>query len=218
MKKTLKNIIVIALISSILFALSGCGKKEENLSEDNNATQGNEQKTPEFSMGEWKDNVYSNDFLGLKFNLPEGWEYSNDEEIAEMMNIGTELLNDDQKVAAEISKLTSAYYMVANDPNTGNSVTIVSEKPAIEVTTDYYINQLKTQLTSVESINYEIGETSKETVANIECDTLAVTASMSGHEIAQKYYLYKIDKYFVSIIVTSTTGETTINDIIKSFE
>lgn len=169
-------------------------------------------------MGEWKGNTYSNEFLGLKFNLPQGWAYSSDEEIAQMMNVGAELLNDDQKIAAELAKLTSVYYMVANNPNTGDSVSILSEKPMMDVTTEYYLDQLKTQLAAVESMNYEIGDTSKEKVSGKEFETLTVTASMSGIEVAQKYYVCKMDEYFVCIIATSTSGETGINDMIKSFE
>lgn len=220
MKKVLKSMLAIVLTASMLFVLSGCGNKEEEKTTNDNEKINVEQenKTVEFSMGSWSDNVYSNDFLGLKFKLPNGWKYSSDEEIAEMMNLGTELLNDEQKAAAEISKLNNAYYMVANDPNTGDNISIISEKPAMEVTTEFYINQLKTQLQNVNTINYEIGETSKETVAGKECDTLTVDASMSGVKMTQRYYIYKVDKYVICIISTSTSGEQKINDIMKNFE
>lgn len=220
MKKVLKSMLAIVLTASMLFVLSGCGNKEEEKTTNDNEKMNVEQenKTVEFSMGSWSDNVYSNDFLGLKFKLPNGWKYSSDEEIAEMMNLGTELLNDEQKAAAEISKLNNAYYMVANDPNTGDNISIISEKPAMEVTTEFYINQLKTQLQNVNTINYEIGETSKETVAGKECDTLTVDASMSGVKMTQRYYIYKVDKYVICIISTSTSGEEKINDMMKNFE
>lgn len=218
MKKTLKNMLIILLTASMLFLLVGCGNKEESTTNNITNEEATEEKKVEFSMGEWNDNVYTNEFLGLKFKLPEGWTYASDEEIADMMNLGTEFLNDDQKVAAEVSKLTSAYYMVANDPNTGNNVSIISEKPVMEVYTENYINQLKAQLSAVESINYEIGETSKEKIADREYDTLTASASMSGVKITQKYYIYKMDKYFIGIITTSTTGETALNEMIKSFE
>lgn len=220
MKKLLKSTLAIFLTASMLFVLSGCGNKEEEKATNDNKNTKVEQenKTVEFSMGSWSDNVYSNDFLGLKFKLPNGWKYSSDEEIAEMMNLGTELLNDEQKAAAEISKLNNAYYMVANDPNTGDNISIISEKPAMEVTTEFYINQLKTQLQNVNTIKYEIGETSKEAVAGKECDTLTVDASMSGVKMTQRYYIYKVDKYVVCIISTSTSGEQKINEIMKSFE
>lgn len=210
MKKVLRNALIVLLAMVMLFSLTGCGKKEDS-------KQGEEQKT-EFSIGEWKDNVYTNDFLGLKFNLPEGWTYSSKEEIADMMNLGYEILNDDQKAAVEVSKLNSAYYMVANDPDTANNIAIMSEKVTLDVTTEYYINQLKTQLSSVSSIKYQIDGVSKEKVGNIECDTLTASATMYGVKVSQKYYVYKIDKYFVAIIATSRTGETGINEMMQNFQ
>lgn len=228
MKKAIKIALMILLVASMLFVLTGCGKEEKVTT--NNTNTGNEQvalesenaekenSKTELSMGEWKGNTYSNEFLGLKFNLPQGWAYSSEKDIAEMMDIGSELLNDDQKIAAELAKLTSVYYMVANNPNTGDSVTILSEKPLQDVTAKYYLDQLKTQLQALESMNYEIGDTSKEKVSGKEFETLTVTASMSGIEVAQKYYVCKMDEYFVCIIATSTSGETAINDIMKSFK
>ena len=227
MKKVIKNTLLIILVASMLFLLVGCGGKditttneaEKNESKDITTTNEEEKnESKEFSMGEWKNNVYTNDFLGLKFNLPEGWSYSSDEEIAKMMDLGVDLLNDEQKMESEVAKLTSVYYMVANDPNTGNSVVLLSEKPLIDLTVDSYLNQLKNQLTSVDSINYEMGEEGKETIANKEFATLTATATMNNVKMIQKYYVYKLDKYFVSIIATSTTQDTGINEIIRNFE
>ena len=150
MKKVIKNTLLIILVASMLFLLVGCGGKditttneaEKNESKDITTTNEEEKnESKEFSMGEWKNNVYTNDFLGLKFNLPEGWSYSSDEEIAKMMDLGVDLLNDEQKMESEVAKLTSVYYMVANDPNTGNSVVLLSEKPLIDLTVDSYLNQ-----------------------------------------------------------------------------
>lgn len=220
MKKTIKSALIILIIAIMLFVLVGCGEEEKETTENKNNVieQTTEETKPEFSMGEWNNNVYTNEFLGLKFNLPTDWTYSSDEEIAEMMNIGVEMLNDDQKAAAEIAKLTGVYYMVAQDSNTGNNVNIFSEKQITEISTEKYITALKTQLSAVQSISYEIGETSKEKVANKECDTLTVSAKMSGVEVMQKYYIYKIDEYVIGIIATSLNGETGINEIMECFE
>lgn len=213
MKKAIKNIALMACVVAMLFTLSGCGKEEGS----KEGKKQEEQKT-QFSMGKWEDNVYTNDFLGIKFNLPEGWKAATDEEIAKMMNVGKELLNDDQKALAELAEKSGVYYMSVNDPSTGNNIIVLTEKTAVDVNTEYYINQLKTQLTSVNSVKYTIGETSKATIAGREYDTLTATASMYGYTTTQRYYVYKMDKYFVGIIVTSNTGESAIDEMMNSFE
>lgn len=224
MKKTIKGLLIFMLIASMLFVLTGCGDKEnakkddkEEVVEQKQEIKVEETEKAEFSMGEWNNNVYTNDFLGLKFNLPQGWSYSSNEEIAEMMNMSAELLNDDQKAAAEMAKLTSVYYVFAQDTS-GNNVNIFSEKQFTDITTENYINALKTQLTALQSMSYEIVETSKEKVGDIETDTLTVSVKVSGVELTQKYYIYKIDKYIVGIIATNLNGETGIDEIIECFE
>ena len=221
MKRAIKIALIILISITILFVLTGCGK-EEKISTNTTIIEDKEiEKTEtetEISIGEWKGNTYENDFLGIKFNLPQGWKNLTSEEITEMMNLGEELLNDDQKLAAEIAKLTSVYYMVANNPNTGDSVTILSEKLMTDVTEENYLNQLKNQLTSVESMEYEIVESSEENVAGKSYKTLSVNANLSGVIVPQKYYIYKLDNYMVCIIVTSISGESNINTIMKSFK
>lgn len=215
MKKALKNTLVLLIIGAMLFLLTGCGKKEEDSKKEEKPSE--EQKR-EFSIGKWEDNVYTNDFLGLKFNLPDDWTHYSKEEMAEIMNLGSELLEDEQKAASEIAKLNSAYYMMASDPNTGSSIAVMSEKSTMDYTTEFYINQLKGQLTSVSSIKYTVEGTSKEKVGDNECDALTVSATVSGIKTTQRYYIYKIDNYFIAIIATSMNGETGINEMMSNFQ
>ena len=221
MKKTIKVLLSILLVASMVPVLTGCGDKEnskkgEDAVEQSKDVNVQQEEKVEISMGKWNGNVYTNDFLGLKFNLPEGWKYSSDEEIAEMMNLGADLLNDEQKASAELAKLTSVTYVAANNPNTGNNVTIMSEKLLMDLTTEYYINQLKTQLAAVESMKYTIGGTATEKVGSLEYDTL--TVSVDAYGITQKYYIRKMDNYIACIILTSVNGETGINEMVNCFQ
>ena len=216
MKKVLKCMLIFMIFVCIIITFTGCGKKEETTT--NEVAEKKEESKKEFSMGEWTDNVYTNEFLGLKFKLPAEWEYSNDEEIVEMMDLGKELLTDEQQKLSEISKLNSVYYAVAQNPTTGDNISIMSEKLVASVTTDYYLNALKTQLEAVDSIDYTIEGTSKETIANREYDVLKTSASVSGVNLVQKYYVYKLDNYMLAIIATSTSGENGITNMMNCFE
>lgn len=223
MKKTVRAIFIVISVC-MLITLVGCGKKEEKTSISNEkvgvqeAVEKEETKA-EFSMGEWKENTYENSFLGVKFELPTGWERLDDEQIAEMMNLGDTIVSNDLNTdIEEIKNLNSAYYMVANDPETGNNITIMSEKPILNVTTEKYIESLKTGLEQVTTIKYTIGESSKETVAGKTYDTLTATATVNGVSLVQKYYVRKVDNYVLAIIATSVTGENGINSMMKSFK
>lgn len=172
----------------------------------------------EFSLGEWNDNIYTNDFLGIKFQLPEDWKRFSDEDLAQVMNLGTELLNDDQKKLAELSKINSVSYMGANNPATGDSIMVSSVKSIFDLTAEYFMNGVKTQLQALESIDYEVSEISKEELAGREYYVLTAKSEISGINLIQKFYVYKIDKYFLEIVATTLMGEDAITEMMKAFE
>ena len=172
----------------------------------------------ECSLGEWNDNIYTNDFLGIKFQLPEDWKRFSDEDLAQVMNLGTELLNDDQKKLAELSKINSVSYMGANNPATGDSIMVSSVKSIFDLTAEYFMNGVKTQLQALESIDYEVSEISKEELAGREYYVLTAKSEISGINLIQKFYVYKIDKYFLEIVATTLRGEDAITEMMNAFE
>lgn len=219
MKNILKRISIILIISSALVLLPGCEKEKEVTPDEGDKVENkSDSSAKEFSMGKWNDNVYENEFLGLKFKLPDNWLYSSDEEIAEAMDIGIEVLSDDEELIKQVAKLTSVYYVMANNPNTGDNVLIMTEKPFMKVTTEYYLNQLKKQLSNLDGLEYKFDDVTKESVANMEFDVLTATVNNSKNELTQKYYVHKMDKYFIVIIVTDVSSEDDVKNITKYFE
>lgn len=223
--------LTIALL--MVLALAGCNNNETPIVDDTNINDSstviedtantNEDTTPEtsnteseISMGNWNESVYTNDFLNLKYTLPEGWISYSDEEIAKLMNVSSELAFGEKDFIKEIAKLTSVYYLFTQSPTNGNNVSVLTEKPLVDVTVEYYINQLKTQLAAMTTIKYEIGETSTSKIGDKDVTVLSVSAP--DYNLLQKYYVYKVDEYFVGIVATSSTGEDGINEIISCFE
>lgn len=246
MKKTLKTILVIAMLSIVIISMTACGKKEENnvdnkkeenraesinetnknntavvknnqTTTDDNNTTGNETKTTDISRGEWNGNQYVNEFANIKFNLPSGWSKYSDEQIAQVMNVGVELLNDDQKKLAELAQSMVIYGMVANDDTTKANVSVLLEKPTMKITPESYATSLKQPLEAVSSIQYKVNETATAKVGSEEYTALTSTASVSGVEIGQSYYIRAEGDYIITIIVT-TTGEGQLDTILKCFE
>ena len=217
MKKVIKIILMVLIIGIILFIITGCGKEKEVIVEntiiEEELSKTEENSEEESLLGNWNNDTYENENLGLKFNLPEEWVYSTEEDVVKMMNIDTEYLEDEKEFLEEMSKLNTAYYMVANNPNTGDSVTILTEKLAKEVTEEKFLNQLKNDLEY--NMSYNVGEVLKEKISGIEFKTLTITTS---NEVTQKYYVCKKDEHFVCIIATSTSGENNINTIMKAFK
>jgi len=219
MKKVLKTLLILAMLCALVLTLSGCGKEEENKEENNQNIENNESvensSEMNFSRGEWQGNQYVNEFAKIKFNLPEGWSKATDEEIAELMNIGVEALNEEQQKLAEIAEQNTIYGMVANDPSTAASVMITLEKPTLKVTPEYYLSSVKQQLENLNSMEYIVGDAYTTTIGTEEYN--AMDAEISGYLAYQHYYVKAVENYIVGIIVT-TTEEDQVTEIMNCFE
>lgn len=209
--KTFKTISKLFIVLFIIFILCGCESKvSEKLSAKNDKN---------ISFGTWNDNTYTNDFLEVSYTLPDGWTKQTDEEILKTMELGSELMNDKGELTKKLADLTSVTYLIATDPLTGNNAILMSEKPLIgNVSLDKYVESLKNNLKELESIDYEIGKETKEVINDLKYSTLELTAKYNDVVINQKYFVRKNGKYFISTIITSTTGTDNISNIISNFK
>ncbi|HAM78949.1 MAG TPA: hypothetical protein DCP61_07210 [Treponema sp.] len=171
----------------------------------------------EFSTGEWYGNVYTNDFIGIKYELPQGWEKYGDEEIAEIMNLGKEFLNDNQKKYAELSKLTTVYHILTNNPATSDTICLITEKTFLGISANLYAKRLKRELEAVDSLKYEVDEISTKEIAGKKFTALKTKVSTPMSSITQVYYCYRLGKYMVCIIATSKKGDEGIEAMLKAF-
>lgn len=210
----LKALAVAMMLVLSLTILAGCGKKEEN--GDNKSSESTtKQEKKEISKGKWEDNVYTSEFAGLKFKLPEGWNRSTDEEIAEVMNLGKEVLEDEGLYSSKITQLTTVYDMMAKNPTTNGSIAIMMEKTSAKET--LYANSLKKQLEAVTQMKYNIGEFSEKTICGNKYTVVPATINVSGQQIFQNYYIRSVGDYMVAILVTETS-EANVNNLMNCFE
>ena len=221
----MKKISLMLVAIATLTILTGCFANETNneIGNTNNSNVNNEQNKNEnlnnkdvpLSMGKWSGNVYTNDFLKLKYNMPENWYRSTDEEIASIMYVGADIAFGSDEFLKEVAKNTSIYFVVASDSETGNNLSIIAEDPLVDITVDYYLEQLKTQLAAIQDIKYEIGEVSTEKLSNVEYEVLDV--AIPDYDLVQRYYIRKQDKYIIGIIFTGHSV-TELDEIAKSFK
>ena len=191
MGKKICNFII--LLSCVLLMATGCGSDKK-----------------EISLGSWNENTYTNEFLGLTYSNPDGWVRYTDEQIKDIMKLGSELI-DASEISKKLSELTSVTYMMSSSAN-GSNVILMSEKPIVSMSEKTYAETLKTQLENQQALDYVLSDIKNETINGKEF----VTIEASVQNINQKYYIYKVDNYIVSLIMTATEGN--VNDIIQQFE
>ncbi len=220
LKNNILKLLVIGLMLAMsLTILTGCGKKEENNNQNENtsntASDNNQTTKKELSRGKWEDKVYTNEFADLKFTLPDGWTRSTDEEIAETMQLGEEVLKNENLYISEISKLNVVYDMMAKNASTGGNVIVMMEKNA--GTAKDYADSLKTQLEKVTQMNYTIGDITEAKIGDNAYTVVAAKASVSGATVFQSYYLRDEGDYVVAVLVTETSQDN-LDKIVKCFE
>lgn len=211
MKKNIKIFFITFVIFIVaLFSLTGCKNNDNN--NDNNEVI---QNSNNLSRGSWSGDVYTNEFTNTTFNLPENWAIASDEDIAYLMDIDIEALTDDQKDLTMLAAKSGLYCFVVNNPSTGSNVITLIEKPGLTLTTDYYISNLKKQLTSLEDVTYTLSDPYEKDIANNSY--AALDATIEGVDLNQHYFIRNIDKYFFSIIIT-TAADDDVNEILNCFE
>lgn len=186
---------LMVLFACVLLIATGCGKEDAK----------------KISLGTWNENTYTNEFLGLSYSKPNDWTRYTDEQIKDVMKIGAEL-TDASEITKKLAELTSVTYLMSSSPN-GSNVILMSEKTLVNMSEQSYAETLKKQLEAQETLKYTLSDVKKETLGGKEF----VTVEASVETINQKYYIYKVDNYVVSIIVTATQGNN-INDIFNQFK
>lgn len=204
----LKIVAIMMMLVLSLTVLAGCGKTGENTVEQ-------QETKKELSRGKWEGDVYTSEFAELKFTLPDGWTRSTDEEIAATMQLGEEILADEEKYNSELEKLTTVYDMMVKSADKTANMQVLMEKTTYDV--DAYVTSLKEGLEEVQSIPYEVGETTETTISGNTYKAITATVEMSGVKMEQSYYIRVEGDYMVVIIVT-TAGDITVSEIISNFE
>lgn len=204
MKNKLKSLLCVVLAGVMLITLAGCGKKEEEKKEEENKT---------IELGKWEGDVYTNKDLDLNFTLPAGWKVATDRELAKLMQLGEDILEEEGKYISEVAKLTSVYYLSATEKTTGNNIIIMSEKSTLSL--DKYINTVKEQLKTVEQFAYEVQDEGTEKVGTKTFSTMTVRETSYG--ISQKYYIRQEGNVYLTILMTSISGDATFNKLVESF-
>lgn len=207
MKKYLNSFICAVLLVTCLLSLSGCFNKGTKVA--NNG---------KYNLGTWKKSTYSNTLLGVKYEMPSGWEKSTADEILLSMNIDAQNTKDEEKIEKELSNRDNVSYLMAREPKTGNNVTIQRVKVSDNIKDEKnYIESIKTMYKNSTDNKYEVGKDGKTTLAGKKYYTVDVKITMNDIVVMRKHYVRKDGNYFVSIVISSLTGESTLSKIEKNF-
>jgi len=206
-----KKLAVLVSLMLCVMVFAGCGETSNDFENDVKAVA---------SRGIIENDVYKSGYAELSFNLPEDWQFSTDEEISKAFALTEDIVEDADKKFFETNETQALYDMMAVNNVTGANVILMYENLSLSaadtvVTEEMYVDILKNQLSNVATFNYEVADAESLTISGNEY--LSFTAKIADMDLEQAYYLRKIDNYMLSIIVTSSNANESIDDIMSHF-
>lgn len=226
----MKKLIALSLAAVLLISsLTACGSRTVTVETSSDtspkvtakaspAAESSDASTQTFARGTIDRNVYTNEFADFVFTKPDSWSYATDEEIASLMNLSVQIM-DDPDYVERVSKQTTIYDMVAKDPAVGNSIVVMFENLAVTASTScteaQYAQATQNGLKSAQSqIQYSFSDTSVKKIGNRSYLFFSATGSKSSSSFSQYYLLRKLGSYmFVAII--SVMDDTPVSDILS---
>ena len=191
--------------------------------EDEKSDDKDEEKSGSFTRGKVEDNVYSNKFSGLTFEIPDGWTTLSDEEISDTMSAGLEAGGSRMDTDTLLS--TTTYDCMASNMSTGESFTFFFEDVSAysgSMTIDDYIDAAKlTTAYSMPGMNIDWhvdGE--KDTLCGVEFDVFSMEVELEDYGISvnQDYYVTEKNGYMVIITYSSGLSSGSFDDYLDCFK
>lgn len=191
--------------------------------DDNDNDDDDDKKSAEFSRGTVENNVYTNDFCGLTFEVPDGWDVYTDEEVMETMNIGLEV--GGSKITSDAFAQKTVYDCVVGDRRNGEYIMIIFEnlsKYPDNFTVDDYMTASKMS-TAVSMPNADIDwkiDGEKGSLGGMEFDMFGMDMELPeyGLAITQEYYIKEINGYLLVISYSSGGTSQTMDDYKDCFK
>jgi len=138
----MKKMFCVAALALMAVLLVACGGGEY----DEDTIRG-------FTRGTWNGNVFTSDQVGVTFTMPDGWVAATDEEMAEVMGLGADMMSGEISPAMlEAAGVRVVQDMMVSNPETGAMVQIMAERlvfPNTRISVPAYIENASEMLVTM---------------------------------------------------------------------
>lgn len=169
--------------------------------------------------GTMEGNVYTNESMGFQVTFPEGCTMYSDEEIAQVVGNGSDIMEDAYDSEAIENSLSGTIYdVIAVTEDQAANIQIVMEDTeataGIKLTADTYAqamaNNLKTAYASA-GITISDPIVTEETLGGMDF----VVVSLSANGMTQEYYAHQVGNYMLVFTMTYT-DRTAVQEFLDS--
>lgn len=215
-----RKMIVVGITMAFAVMISGCAKENTAKSADSTVSTSTESATKgtNFTTGKWNGHVFENEWLNMKFTVPDSWKIASDEEISSIAGLASDLVKIDgtsKEQLEQAMKLKNMYSFIVAEPTGSINAQLMYENLALSIGgTSYdekkYIDAAVNLLLQQKDYQYKVLEQSSVVIANKTFQ--AVKLSLYNGAMEQMYYCYKQDNFMVNIIVSYQPTQTAAKD------
>lgn len=170
------------------------------------------------ARGAWEGNTFTSEFANLRFEMPEGWNYASEEEMANIFGVGQDMMSEAGIGGSRTyTEMMSVYDMMAADPITRTSIMLVYENLNFvvggnKITTADYTEILKANFTKMD-LGYTFPKEAYEGQLGGESYTV-LEAHLPG---AIQYYYFRKRENFMQCFTITLFGTDTLEDLLACF-
>ncbi len=152
-------------------------EKDEEVSEDG------------YVKGTVTSTTFESEWIGLRYDLPDGFTMSSEEDMDAVLKAGGSLLYEDKvDDIVDYAKMIMVYEMMAKDEY-GNVITLFVEKSNYDI--DTYVAGIKMQMGNVDAMDITMDDGETVEVGGVEFEKYSLIISYGGVEMKEDYYLRK---------------------------
>ena len=175
--------------------------------------------------GSWDGLVFTNEYLGLTFTRPIFWGPASDEEIAELMGLGLEILEAetdmdiDIDTIMEMANILVFHDMMTANPFTGASVQILFERlpfPANRLSTPEYI-ELAAENIAVTGMEVNLDFPGTTRIGNYYWYSFQTPMEVLGENVYVRHFVTVQNGFARTIIIIYSEETESLEEILAMF-
>ncbi len=180
--------------------------KEEESREPEEADDEPEAAEDGYVRGKMADTFYESEWIGFRYDLPDGFTMSGEDEMDAILEAGGSLLYDDNiDGLVDYAKLIMVYEMMAKD-RYGNVLTLFVEKSKYDI--DTYVEGIRWQMQNIDEIDVTMGDGETVEVGGVEFEKYSLTLDYGGVIVNEDYYLKKKGDRMICLLIGYSDNET----------
>ncbi len=181
--------------------------RDDEVSDDEAADDG-------YVRGEVTDTTYESEWIGFRYELPEGFTMSDEDEMDAILQAGGELLYEDRvDDIVDYAKMIMVYEMMAKN-RYGDVITLYVEKTDFDI--DTYVAAIKKQMGNVDTIDVTMDDGEIVEVGGVEFEKYSLLLDYGGIEVKEDYYLRKQGDRMICMLL-GYSDDATAEKIMSGF-